>query len=175
MAVITRNTLVLNSVCVVRGVVTGTVGMGFEAASGTTVAIPFSMRHASHPYSLTGQATSLRQDHADRCGAVSAADRAGRSECLGVLASPSPAWSLARGGICPTAAWRFGRFTAKHPASVDNALPGDLLASRVEALRNGQPSRLARATWARRHAEAGLTGRKPVSGVLPTSARGCGF
>ncbi len=175
MAVINRNTLVLNSVSVVRGVVTGTVGMGFDSARGKIAAIPFPMRPPSHPYPQAVQETSPRQDHADRCGAVSAADRAGRSACSGVLASRSLAWSLATGGSCPTAAWRFGRFTAKHTASVGNVLPGSLLASRVEALRNGQPLRLAWAQRARKHAQAGRAGRKPVGGALPTSARGFGF
>ena len=38
MAVINRNTLVLNRVDVVGGVVTGTLGMGFESASSKTPA-----------------------------------------------------------------------------------------------------------------------------------------
>ena len=70
MAVINLNTLVLDSVCVVRGVVTGTMGMGLDSASGKTAAIPFSMRPPSHPYPQAGEKTSPRQDHADRCGAV---------------------------------------------------------------------------------------------------------
>jgi hypothetical protein len=151
MAVVNRNTLVLDSVSVVRGVVTGTMGMGFDSASGKTAAIPFSMRPPSHAFPHAGQKTSPRQDHADRCGAVPAADRAGRSECSGVLASRSPVWSLAMGGACSTAAWRLALYTAEHPASVGNVLPRCLLASRVEAL-------------ARRTGEA-----------LSTSARGFGF
>jgi hypothetical protein len=175
MAVINRNTLVLNSVFVVHDVVTGTVGMGFDSASGKIAAIPFSMRPSSHPYPQAGQSTSPRQDHADRCGAVRAADRAGRPDGFGVPASRSPASSLATGGTCPTAAWRFGRFTAKHPASVGNVLPGRLLASPIEALGNGNPLRLPGAPGARSHAEASLAGLKPAGGALPTSARGSGF
>lgn len=127
MAVMNLNTLVLNSVCVVRGVVTGTTGMGFESANGQAAAIPFSMRLPSHPYAQAGEKTSPRQDHADRIGAVAAADRAGRSECSGVLASRSAAWPLAKRGACLTAVWRLRRFTAKHPASVGNVLPGRLV------------------------------------------------
>ena len=175
MAVINLNTLVLDSVCVVRGVVTGTMGMGLDSASGKTAAIPFSMRPPSHPYPQAGEKTSPRQDHADRCGAVCAADRAGRSERSGVLASRSPAPSLATGGTCPTAAWRFGRFMAKHLASVGNALPERLLASRAEALAIGNPVRLPHEPWAKSHVEAGLAGVKPAGGALPTSARGYGF
>jgi hypothetical protein len=173
MAVINRNTLVLDNVSVVRGVVTGTMGMGFESASGTTAAIPFSMRPPSHPYPQAGQKTSPRQDHADRCGAVAAANRAGRSEGSGVLASRGPTWSLVTGGTCLTAAWRLRRFTAKHPASVGNVLPGRLPASRVEALSNGNPLRLPCAQRARRHADAGLAGR--TGGAFPPAARGIGF
>ena len=155
MAVINRNTLVLDSVSVVRDVVTGTMGMGFDSASGKTAAIPFSMRPPSHAFPQAGQKTSMRQDHADRCGAVAAAARAGRSECSGALASRSPAWSLATGGACLTAAWRLGRYPAEHPASVGNVLPERLLASRVEAF------------------EAGLARR--TGGALSTPARGFGF
>jgi hypothetical protein len=149
MAVITRNTLVLDSVSVVRGVLTGTMGMGFTSASGKAAAIPFSMRPPSHAFPQAGQKTSTRQDHADTEGAVAAADRAGRSECF--LASRSSAWSLAMGGSCLTAAWRLGRYPAEHPASVGNVLPRCLAASGAEAL-------------ARRIGE-----------TLSTSARGFGF
>ena len=152
MAVINRNTLVLDSVCVNRGVVTGTMGMGFDSASGKTAAIPFSMRPPSHPFPQAGQKTSRRQDHADRHGAVCAADRAGRSECAGLLASRSPAWPLAMGGACLTAAWRLGRYPAGHLASVGNVLPSCLLASRVEALGNGKLLRLERVRRGGRHA-----------------------
>src|SRR5438477_801009 len=132
MAVINRNTLVLNRVDVVGGVVTGTLGMGFESASSKTPAIPFSMRPPSHAYAQAGQKTSPRQDHADRFGAALAAHRAGRSEGSGLLARWSPLWSLALGGTCPTAAWRLCRFTTKHPASVGNGLPRCPLALRGE-------------------------------------------
>ena len=175
MAVINRNTLVLNNVSVIRGVVTRTVGMGFDSASGKTAAVPFSMRPSSHPYPQAGQRTSPRQDHADPCGAAPAADRAGRPDSLGALAWRSLAPSLATGGRCPTAAWRFGRFTAKHPASVGNVRPERLLASRAEALGIGNPVRLPYEPRAKRHVEAGLAGVKPAGGALPTSARGSGF
>ncbi len=155
MAVINRNTLVLDSVSGVRDVVTGTMGMGFDSASAKTTAIPFSMRPPSHAFPHAGQKTSRRQDHADRCGAVAAADRAGRSEGSGFLASRSPAWSLATGGTCLTAAWRLGRYPAEHLASVGNVLPRRLSASRVEAL------------------EASLARR--ARGALSTSAQGVGF
>jgi len=175
MAVINRNTLVLNSVSVVRGVVTGTGGMGFDSASGTIAAIPFSVRPPSHPYPQAGLKISPQQDHTDKCGGDPAADRAGRPEGSGVLASWNCAWSLAMGEPWPTAAWRFGRFTAKHPASVGNVLPRRLLASSVKALGNGNPLRLPGAQRARRHAEAGLAGLEPAVGALPKSARGFGF
>ncbi len=155
MAVVNRNTLVLDSVSVVRDVVTGTMGMGFDSASGKTTAIPFSMRPPSHAFPQAGEKTSRRQNHADRCGAVAAADRAGRSEGSGFLASRSPAWSVATGGTCLTAAWRLGRYPAEHPASVGNVLPRRLSASPIEAL------------------EAGLARR--TRGALSTSARGVGF
>ena len=83
MAVVNRNTLVLDSVSVVRDVVTGTVGMGFDSASGKTTAIPFSMRPPSHVYEQAGQETRLRPDDAARRGVVAAANRAGRSACFG--------------------------------------------------------------------------------------------
>lgn len=169
MAVINRNTLVLHSVSAVRGVVAGTMGMAFESAGGKTAAMPFSMRLPSHPFPHAGQKTSTRQDHADRRGAVAAAGRAGRPACSGVLASRSPAWSLAMGGACSTAAWRLRRYTAEHRASVGNVLPRRLLASRVEALGNGNLLRLPSAIRARKHAMAGRTG-----GARSTSAQGIG-
>ena len=175
MAVINRNTLVLQSVSAGRGVVTGTVGMGFDSASGKTTAIPFSMRPPSHHYEQAGQETRLLPDHAARRGVVAAANRAGRSACSGVLASRSLAWPLATGGSCPTAARRFGRFTAKHLASVGNVLSERLLASRAEAPDIGNPETLPYAPWAKSHVEAGLAGVKPAGGALPTSARGSGF
>jgi hypothetical protein len=151
MAVTNRNTLVLDSVSVVRGVLTGTMGMAFASASGKILAIPFSMRPPSHAFPQAGQKTSTRQDHADTKGAVAAANRAGRSECSGSLTSTSPVWSLAMGGSCLTAAWRLGRYPAEHPASVGNVLPRRHVASGPEAL-------------ARRTGE-----------TLSTSARGFGF
>lgn len=141
MAVINRNTLVLNSVSAVRGVVTCTVGMGFESANGTTVAVPFSMRPSSQPSfpnaSLrtrgAGQKASPRLEHADRYGAVSPADRAGRPDGSGILASGSFASFPAIGGTGSTAARQCGRYTAKRLASVGNVLPQRHLASRVHA------------------------------------------
>jgi hypothetical protein len=147
MAVTNRNSLVLNSVSVVRGVVTGTVGMGFASASNKTAAIPFSMRLLSHTYPQTGQDTSWRQGHdAARRGTDPGAERAGRPERRGVPASRSFALFLATGGACPTAAWQFGPLMAKQPASVGNVPLG-----------------------------ASLAGSKPAGEALPTSARGVGF
>jgi hypothetical protein len=146
MAVINHNTLVLKNVSVVRGVVTGTVGMGFKSASDQIAAIPFSMRLLSHPYPQAGEETSWRQGHAARRGTDTAAERAGRPERSGVLTSRSSASSLAKGGACPTAAWRFGPFMAKAPASVGNVPLG-----------------------------VSLAGSKSASAALPTSARGVGF
>jgi hypothetical protein len=171
MAVINRNTLVLNSVSVVRDV-TSTVVTGFVSTRGEIAAIPFSMRPPSHRYAQAGQKASPRQVHVARGGADSPADRAGRPEGSGVLASRSLAWIPAMGGTCPTVAWRFGRFTAKHPASVGNVLPERHLASRVEALGNGNLLRLPPSPWGRRHGEAGLAGLEPASEVRSTSARG---
>ncbi|HLJ96133.1 MAG TPA: hypothetical protein VKU02_23355 [Gemmataceae bacterium] len=123
MAVMNRNTLVLDSVCVIRGVVTGTLGMGFTSASREATAIPFSMRPPSQAIPQAGQKTRTRLDHADRYGAVAAADRAGRSECSGRLPSSGFAWSPAMGGTGLTAAWRLSRESAEHLASVGNAAP----------------------------------------------------
>ena len=166
MAVINRNTLVLQSVSAGRGVVTGTVGMGFDSASGKTTAIPFSMRPPSHVYEQAGQETRLRPDHAARRGLVAAANRAGRSACFGALASRSLTWPLATGGSYSTAAWRFGRFTAKHPASVGNVLPQSGPTSCVDALCHRQRGG--------KHVGAGQAGRKPAGARL-TAARGFGF
>jgi hypothetical protein len=146
MAVTNRNTLVLNSVSVVQGVVTCTVGMGFESANGKIAASPFSLRLSSRPYPQTGQETSWRQGHAARRGMDPAAERAGRPERPGVLASRSFASSLAIGGAFPTAAWRFGPLMAKHPASVGNVPP-----------------------------VGSLAGSKPAGGALPRAAQGVGF
>jgi hypothetical protein len=134
MAVINRNALVLDSVSVVRDVLTGTTGMGFVSAGGKTTANPFSMRPPSHPFPQAGQKPSPRQDHADKRGAVTAAARAGRSECSGVLASRSSVWSLALGGTCLTAAWRLGRYPAERTASVGNVLPRRLARRSGETL-----------------------------------------
>jgi hypothetical protein len=175
MAVVNRNTLVLNGVSVVRDVVTGTVGSGFGTACGKSAAMPFSMRPPSHSYPQAGQETSPRQHPAARRDADRAAGRAGRPGCSGVLAQRGCLWPLATGGAYPTAAWRFGRFTAKHPASVGNALPGHLLASRGEAPRIGTTLRLPGMLGVKRHAEAGPVGFKPAGGALLTSARGFGF
>jgi hypothetical protein len=175
MAVINRNTLVLNSVSVIGGIVTRTMGVGFDSASGKTAAIPFSMRPLSHPYPQADQRTSPRQDHADLFGAAPAVDRAGRPDSLGALAWRSPAPSLATGGTCPTAAWRFGRFTAEHRASVGNVLPERLLTSRAEAVDIGGSVRPPYEPRAKSLVEAGLTGVKPAGGALPTSARGYRF
>ena len=175
MAVVNHNTLVLNNVTAVRGVVARTVGMGFDSASGTVAAIPFSMRPSSHPYVQAGQRTSPRQDHADKNGAAPAADRAGRPDSFGAFASRSPVPPLATGGSCPTAAWRFGRLTAKSPASVGNVLPRRLLASRFEDRCNGSRWRLSYQPGTRSHVKAGLAGLKPAGEALRTSARGAGF
>ena len=175
MAVVNHNTLVLNNVTAVRGVVARTVGMGFDLASGKVAAIPFSMRPSSHPYVQAGQRTSPRQDHADKSGAAPAADRAGRPDSFGAFASRSPAPPLATGGTRPTAAWRFGRITAKHPASVGNVLPERLLASPCEDRGNGNRWRLPCEPGERSHVKAGLAGLKPAGEALPTSARGAGF
>ena len=175
MAVVNLNSLVLDSVCVVRGVVTGTVGMGFDSATAETAAIPFSMRPPSHAYPQAGHETSPRQELAARDGADLAADRAGRPGCSGLLAIQGPRWPQARGGACPTAAWRLRRLTTEHRASVGNALPRRFLASRVEALRDGNLLRLPHATGARKRAKTGLAGFKPAGGAFPTSARGVGF
>jgi hypothetical protein len=146
MAVVNRNTLVLKNVRVVRDVVTGTVGMGFDSASGTTAVIPFSMQPPSQAYPQAGQETSPRPEHAVRRGAACAADRAGRSGGPDVFAGRGHAWPLATGGTASTAAWRIPvpRVTlgtrGKHRASVGN-----------------------------------LAGLKPAGGALRTSARGSGF
>jgi hypothetical protein len=175
MAVINRNTLVLNNVSVIRGVVTRTPGMGFDTASCKTASIPFSMRPLSHPYPRAGQRTSRWQSHADPFSAAPAADRAGRPERLGALASRSSAPSLATGGSCPTAAWGFGRFTARHLASVGNVLPERLLASRAEPPAIGKPAKLPYEPRAKSHVEAGPVGVKPIAEALRMSARGSGF
>lgn len=142
MAVTTRNPLVLNSVSVVRGVVTSTVGMGFESANDKIAAIPSSMRLRSHAYPQAGQETSWRQGHAARRGTDPAAEQAGRPESPGVLAGRSGAPSLAIGGACPTAAWGFGLSMAKYPASVGNVPP-------VASLAGSKPAGVALLTWAR--------------------------
>jgi hypothetical protein len=159
MAVVNRNTLVLNRVSVLGGVVTSTVGMGVASARGQATTIPFSMRPPSHAYPQAGHETSPRQELADRDGADLAADRAGRSGCSGLLVLAGLQWPQARGGASPTAAWRLGRFTTEHRASVGNTAPRRFLASRI----------------ARKRVKTGLAGLKPAGGAFPTSARGVGF
>jgi hypothetical protein len=164
MAVVNRNTLVLKGVCVVRDVVTGTMGIGLNTAQ--PLANPFSMRRQSQRYPVTVQETDPRHDLV--------AERAGRPGC--VLASRSPAlgagrtvlrgWSLARGRACSMAAWRFGRFTARPSASADRTLPGRLLALR------GLASGTAIRAEARKHAKASLAWLKPAGGALAASTRG---
>jgi len=92
MAVINRNTLVLNGVSVVRDVVTGTMGSGFNPAAGKTLGMPFSLRLQSQCYPLAEQKPGRRHDHADQDGgAAGAADWAGRPGCSSRVLGSLPA------------------------------------------------------------------------------------
>jgi hypothetical protein len=184
MAVMNRNTLVLFGVPVVRDVVTGTTGLGFNTANPETQAMPFSLRQPSQRYPRSHMEPRLRLHHTDRHGVDGTADWAGRPGCRsGVLASRSPdmssgriiptGWSLARRGTCSASAWCFGLFTAKPPATTGKVLSGRLPASRVAALASlgcYQPG----AKRARKHIEAHLAWLKPAGGAALASTRGKG-
>jgi hypothetical protein len=116
MAVNNRNSLVLNGVCVVRDVVTSTMGFGFNQAWVQAPAIPFTLRHPSQRYPQAEREPGQRHDHADGDDVDDAADRAGRPGCrVGVLASRSPALrveALGRGQLrlpCATEARKHAR------------------------------------------------------------------
>jgi hypothetical protein len=181
MAMINRNTLVLNRVSVVRDVVTGTMVNGVNPAKSQAPVTPFSMRPPSQRYPQAVQETGLRYGHADHLGLDHAAERAGRPGSSGVLASRSPApsarriialrWSI-MGGSCPTAAWRFSRFTARLQASVGDVLPGRSLALRAHPVIAGQRLSLPRLGRARKHATAKSGWLQPAGGALLASTRG---
>ena len=79
MAVINRNSLVLNNVSVVRDVVTSTMDTGLNS---TRVQLPASLsilRRTSLCYPQTAHEPGMRHDHADFSGVDDAARRAGRS------------------------------------------------------------------------------------------------
>jgi hypothetical protein len=182
MAVINRNTLVLNNVRVVRDVVTGTMGNGLIQAIAQAATSPFSSRHSSQRYPQAGHEPGPRHALAGPADEDAVADRAGRPGCCsGVLVRRSPAlgagrtlppgWSVSKGGCCPTAAWRLDRFTAGAWASAGMLLPGRFKSPRDMALRQG--SRLWLQTGeARKPAAATRTGLKPVGGTSSASTRG---
>jgi hypothetical protein len=90
MAMITRTSLVLNSVSVVRDVVTGTMGNGFVVADMQASMIPFSLRLQSQRYPESVQEPGQQHVDADLRGVDMRADRAGRpGSCAGILASRS--------------------------------------------------------------------------------------
>jgi len=92
MAVSNRNSLVPNAVCVVRDVVMGTMGFGFNPASVQPPAIPFTLRHPSQRYPQAVMESGQRRGHAGTADVDTAVDWAGRPRCgVGVLASRSPA------------------------------------------------------------------------------------
>jgi hypothetical protein len=79
MAVINRNSLVLNNVSVVRDAVTGTMDNGLNSARVQLPASPSILRRTSHCYPQTAHEPGMRHDHADIFGVDDAARRAGRS------------------------------------------------------------------------------------------------
>jgi hypothetical protein len=184
MAVINHNTLVLFGVPVVRDVVTGTTGLGFNTANPETLAMPFSLRQPSQCYPRSLMEPGQRPHHADQHGVDDAADWAGGPGCRsGVLASRSPelssgriipaGWSVAKRGAWSTADWCLGSFTTKPPAATGKVLLGRLLASRVAALSTLRCDQLG-AKRARKHLEAHLAGLKPAGGAALASIRGNG-
>jgi len=125
MAAITRNTLVLRDVHVVRDVVTGRTGMGF--AANLKAPLPIS----SHPSQRYQPHRSDRQPCLNP-DADNAEQRAGRPERWTGVPSRSSAmsagraiplgWALRTGGPAPTAVWRLQPFMAKRRTSRGTAL-----------------------------------------------------
>lgn len=166
MAMITRNSLVLNTVTVVRDVVAGTLGLGVNPAYAQPSMTPFSsrltMRH--EPW--------LTQDHDADGDVASVARRAGRPACRGgVLGSRSPAlsrgrislvWSETARGSRWLASRRSGRSTAQPPAAASAAL----------SQRSTAPSFTAKP--AAKRMGAGRAGLKPAGGTHAASTRGNG-
>jgi hypothetical protein len=114
MAMINRNSLVLNNVSVVRDVVTGTMGNGIHQASCQAPAMPFSKRRLSRWFPQAVQEPAQRQCLADYLGGDSPAARAGRpGSPFRVLVTPSRyAGRLTGGESCSTNGVRASRFEA---------------------------------------------------------------
>src|SRR3989442_14674780 len=81
MAVINRNTLVLNGVSVVRDVVTGTMGNGLDQVMARTSTSPFTTRQSSQRTPQAVHEYGPRHDHAYQLSMADARDRAGRPGC----------------------------------------------------------------------------------------------
>jgi hypothetical protein len=122
MAVINRNSRVLNNVSVVRDVVTGTMGNGVHAASHQAPAMPFSKRRQSQWFPQPVQEPAQRGYRADS-GVDSPAPRAGRSGSRPrVLASRTghQTAELGRTGSCLGTALRSSRLAAWQSAISDS-------------------------------------------------------
>ena len=183
MAVINRNSLVLDRVNVVRDVLAGTMGFGLNQAMAQPPASLHQTRHSSHSYPRTESESGSWHGHARCAGIDQATTRAGRPGCCpGVLASRSPAnyagriipaeWSLAIGGACRTAAWPLDRFAIESLASVGKVLSGSIQLLRTSLPRPSSRWGLALAKHARKHARAGQADIKPAGWTLSASTRG---
>jgi hypothetical protein len=126
MAVMTRKTLVLRDMTVVRDVVTGLTGMGFVAKGQTPLPI------SSHPSQRYQTEHDLGRRLCAHWGADNAGTRAGRPERRVGVPSRSPAsfagrairlgWALASGEPAPKAVWRLQPCRAKRDTARGKAL-----------------------------------------------------
>ena len=165
MAVINRNSLVLNGVSVACDKVAGTMGNGVDAAVRWATAMPFPTRHPSHRFPQAMQEPGQQQRLADDCGGDSLAARVGRpgsSPC--VLAS-----SLARTGSRRSNGLRLGRLSTRY-SRVSSDRSRWCSASSRRTLRPSIPTRLLARVHKRDEAEPGRF--KPAGGTPPASTRG---
>jgi hypothetical protein len=182
MALMTLKTLVLNSVPVVRDVVTGTVGMGLYLAGANPPASLNPMRPLSQRSQRIEQEPDSWHNHVDHLDAGNGAYRAGRSVAsVGVsvcrsLAIPASGtilsrWSSATRGAYPTAAWCFGRVLARTHASAGKGLCERFPLPRAQVLSGGNQRRLGASKQDLKRA-AKLAWFTPAGGALSASTRG---
>ena len=165
MAVINRNSLVLNGVSVACDKVTGTMGNGVDAAVCWATAMPFPTRHPSHRFPQAMQEPGQQQCLADDCGGDSLAARAGRPGSYPcVLAS-----SLARTGSRRSSGLRLGRLSTRY-SRVSSDRSRWCSASSRWTLGSSIATRLLARVHKRDEAEPSRF--NPAGGTPPASTRG---
>ena len=183
MAVTTLESLVLGGVRVLAGVKTSMVREGSKQGHVQTPASLSHPRHLSPSWPLTDyQADSrLALPALTQPGSPKAAIQAGRSVSFASVPVRSPAvmagrtiqmrWSLAEGGPCSTAAWRFGCL-AKTRASEANEPLARPTFSRIGAEAGMKNLPLLKQAW--KHGKARLAWPMPANAMPSASTWGMG-